>query len=476
MSDDDDGTPFSRQQLAALRACRTFAATLSVLGSGLIICHVVWRRKRQGGSNSAPKNRLLVGLSASDLLFSLENALLAPTVYPVLQPGPLCSFDGFVHTAGNMAAYYNASLAFYFLAVIRWNMSDQAFERRFEIFCHLVPLAVGLTAASTAVGLDLYNPKSTGMGCWIEDYPLGCTTATDHDDDGAGECRGDATLMKVYPHVAQTFPMLVALAVMTTCNVLIFRFVRRLEQRNVSYVFGHNHNRTTTSSSTTANPDDGQRSSPGRMSLVWVQSLRRSTLGNDDDPNDNNPPENATADTPSNMYAKSRKIAVQSYFYIAAFFITYLPGVCFLIAGAILGQGQDDERLFPLQVISSLLFPAQGFWNALVYLRPQYLAWREASQGRWHALVLAVKLVPPPSPKQRRRTIVHQQQQQQHPHQGQTSDEMAEGPPVNDSTAVESGNIPPQRKDPTERTAVVRLTNNHQVDINDDEMEGLDPA
>lgn len=380
---------FSDSQVLSFRICRGFAASLSVLGSSLIIIHVLILSKKK--DQRKPKHRLLLGLSLTDFVFSLQNALFCVGVYPLNSPGTLCSLDGWIHTCSNMAAYYNASLSVFFWAVIRRNVSDADFARSYEWACHAVPLGVGLTAASTAVGLDLYNPKSSGMGCWFEDYPMGCS---DNNENIDIDCRGDATLLAVYPHVAQTIPMLTALIVMMVCNLQIYRFVRSLERRNAAYAFA-------TQSSASATTSSRRRTK--RWSLL--SSLTRSTAAatSSEQPNPNIP----------DVYQRSRKIATQSYFYVGAYFISYSPGVMYFIVTAVRPNIEQGDDLFPLMIVSSLLFPAQGFWNMLVYLRPQYVAWRTAeiyntnggsgSIGRWYALQQAIRMVPPPAEEGRRR-------------------------------------------------------------------------
>lgn len=67
-----------------------------------------------------------------------------------------------------------------------------------------------------------------------------------------------------------------------------------------------------------------------------------------------------------------RAVATQAFFYVAAFMTTYLPaGIVRILAGWGF-TAEDEGRIFPLLLIQSLLLPAQGFFNVLVYIRPSF--------------------------------------------------------------------------------------------------------
>jgi hypothetical protein len=61
-----------------------------------------------------------------------------------------------------------------------------------------------------------------------------------------------------------------------------------------------------------------------------------------------------------------------------------------------------NGNYFALQAINFFFYPAQGFMNALVYLRPNYLRWREAGDNRLQAIQHALFSLQAP-PRRRRR-------------------------------------------------------------------------
>jgi hypothetical protein len=76
-------------------------------------------------------------------------------------------------------------------------------------------------------------------------------------------------------------------------------------------------------------------------------------------------------------------MAVQSFCYVGAFLMSYGWG---LVNFALLSASGGNGNYFALQVINFFFYPAQGFLNALVYLRPNYLRWREAGDSRLVAI------------------------------------------------------------------------------------------
>lgn len=75
-----------------------------------------------------------------------------------------------------------------------------------------------------------------------------------------------------------------------------------------------------------------------------------------------------TSETTKSLHRrkKSRELANQSMFYVAVFYIVWIPGTI----NRILNQ-MDKSSPFTIVLLHSLLTPLQGFLNALVYHRPK---------------------------------------------------------------------------------------------------------
>jgi len=80
-----------------------------------------------------------------------------------------------------------------------------------------------------------------------------------------------------------------------------------------------------------------------------------------------------------------RTVAFQNFLYVAVMINTVLWVL--LADVAIYVGGLPESFFFPLYILYCVSFPAQGFWNFLVYIRTQYLYLRRRQQlGRWQAL------------------------------------------------------------------------------------------
>jgi hypothetical protein len=108
-------------------------------------------------------NRLVLGLATTDLLYSLHLTIFAVTIRTQdRQPGPACSYEGFVHTALVLPSiYYNGFLSIYFVLTICESKRDvvQRIEPCAHVFCLGLPILVGL------IGCRAWNVRSWKSRC-----------------------------------------------------------------------------------------------------------------------------------------------------------------------------------------------------------------------------------------------------------------------------------------------------------------------
>ncbi len=76
--------------------------------------------------------------------------------------------------------------------------------------------------------------------------------------------------------------------------------------------------------------------------------------------------------------AKSRKIAVQGLLYVGAFYITWMFPTVSRITELV-----AKKNYFPIQFLDTFLIPLQGFFNFMIYIRPNYLKYRRQGEGFW---------------------------------------------------------------------------------------------
>lgn len=71
------------------------------------------------------------------------------------------------------------------------------------------------------------------------------------------------------------------------------------------------------------------------------------------------------------------KLANQSMFYVACFYITWVP--------ATINRVYEEVGVpspFPIVLMHAIFAPGQGFLNFLVYVRPKYIRYREEKRKR----------------------------------------------------------------------------------------------
>lgn len=71
-----------------------------------------------------------------------------------------------------------------------------------------------------------------------------------------------------------------------------------------------------------------------------------------------------------------REVATQSFLYVAAFFVTYLPGVSLRILESFGFRPADEDKVYFLVVVAHICLPLIGFFNLMIYIRPRYLRTR----------------------------------------------------------------------------------------------------
>eukprot|EP00573_Skeletonema_grethae_P007599 CAMPEP_0201710586 /NCGR_PEP_ID=MMETSP0578-20130828/58706_1 /ASSEMBLY_ACC=CAM_ASM_000663 /TAXON_ID=267565 /ORGANISM="Skeletonema grethea, Strain CCMP 1804" /LENGTH=735 /DNA_ID=CAMNT_0048199617 /DNA_START=286 /DNA_END=2493 /DNA_ORIENTATION=+ len=319
--DDKEDTGFfntyfqDKYKSKALAIIPKVTGMISFLSSLLLASYILSSKKRR----SSVFGRIMVGLSISDLFSS---AMMFLSTWPMPKPKleenrfwlPLyaagttetCSAQGFFLQLGLCTAtfYQTTLLLYYFLTIVMERRESQI--KKWEVFFHLVPCAVGLGTSIAGLVLKLYNPISRGSVCWISEFPAYCSKSLKDCE------RGDNAITYqwgfLYGFVCVTFLWLII--AMTT----IFCKVRGVEKKSRQY-------------------------------------SHSSSSGN------------------------SREVVMQALFFCVAYLIPWIwapiqAGVD--TADLIFTHPNADDLVIALSIANAVLFPLQGFFNFLVYLRPRY--------------------------------------------------------------------------------------------------------
>ena len=413
-------SPPTHSQQVALALTPKITGFLSLLGSSYIIYDAF--RKLQNGKRKdmAIYHRILIGLSIFDLLASIAYFMStwpmpSDTRYTVWATGTdaTCSAAGFFVQGTSVAVIYSASLSTYYLLKIRYGMA-QTQLLRIEPILHLVPITFGISTMVTGLAMDLYHPGA--FDCYIH-VPQ--------------ECRGPPgmTLPEecgMYHSIHWYFdlgPRILGIIVITINMLLIYNGIKRQETATKRFSVMHRFSSIVSSTIVTADSSEVderkqrkdttfQMSSLSSLEIVDREQNGSSISGRADQGKDrgdgaigankgsasfgnidftidagkeNKPPPRCRTDSATTIKNRgnnpriippSVRMARQSFLFVGAFYITYLPPFIPRLRDALIGMERGPPPFWMVFLISFFL-PLQGFWNMLIYLRPRYMLKRE---------------------------------------------------------------------------------------------------
>lgn len=66
-------------------------------------------------------------------------------------------------------------------------------------------------------------------------------------------------------------------------------------------------------------------------------------------------------------------VAIQGFLYVLVFFVLQTPTFILRVLESQNGTYPEDEaKIFPILLLQNILWPMQGFFNLLIYIRPSY--------------------------------------------------------------------------------------------------------
>ena len=192
----DETWILSDNQERTLAFLNIATALLSTTGSSLIFYHILrnylsWhgdgsentsttsrRRRRREQDNEhhrlSPYERIVLALSASDILFSLSfiggvfltPADTSPRVYAIGND-QTCAFLGVMSQLGTSTILYNGMLSTYYFCTVRLGMKREVFERRIERWMHAGIVSFAVVTASVGLVLRKYEEIGESIPSFI---------------------------------------------------------------------------------------------------------------------------------------------------------------------------------------------------------------------------------------------------------------------------------------------------------------------
>jgi hypothetical protein len=359
----------SDTQFNTLKWTYASSAILSVTGSAIIMWHARHKLKK-------PYHRILFMLSTTDLISSLSLAIMPPAFFsPNQKPSAIFSLDGFIVVSMNYSsAWYNASLSAYFLLTIKYSYSERKIAQKVEPFIHGVSLIYPITSAIIGLVLQMYNPSTGNVGCWMNAYPENC------EWDADIECeRGEGAYL--FSLFAAIIPLVLVWIALIANNVAIYCFVRQLEARSSQYTFVSRNLPTTRSQpryvGSSDEPFESDFTAAPNSNSGVTDTQRLATITASLTPTRTTRPTSIVRPQNQETFIKTRQIAVQSFFYVFAYLMVFIFAFFLFILESIDPVGFESGNYFPLQVLGAMFFPLQGLFDALIYLRPRYYRFRK---------------------------------------------------------------------------------------------------
>lgn len=297
------------------------SGSLSIIGSSLIIYIIL-----TGGPEQRARvhNRLLLCLSAFDIVYSLGWSL---STLPVPRDSictngafgnhGTCVLQGLMLNFGIAVPHYNVALCLYFIAVIRYNATEDTLKK-FEPFMHVFGIFSCAATSIFFLATDKFNSRQ-GF-CWIEDRCRFSDGTCRHEWESH---KGSSQLYSlVYVLYTSLLFIIVVLAML-----LLFWTVWDQERTMKRYQFNGRDRRSST------------------------RSRSRSSTSSD--------------------------TAKQASLYVFAFFVSHSTAIvsCILDIAAGGAAGSDDNHYnnsVVVPILLSIFQPLQGFMNFLTFLRPRY--------------------------------------------------------------------------------------------------------
>ena len=160
-----------RNESRAISIIRCVNGSISALASAAIIWHILHTYKRL----STSYHRLIFCLCASDIISSMAhvlNATMIPKEMNYFIPfargnTASCDFQGSLFIIGyGVSGWYNCSICFYYLAIVRYNKNDEFIRTKLEPWFHIVPILMAITFVVLLQSIEAFN-TSTHIGCFI---------------------------------------------------------------------------------------------------------------------------------------------------------------------------------------------------------------------------------------------------------------------------------------------------------------------
>jgi hypothetical protein len=265
------------------------------------------------------------------LALSIVDFLFSTGLFVYNWPAPdsgWCTANGFlILLTGTSQAMLNAGVCVYYLLFVYFAWSEEKILRYQRVMI-IFPIIWGLITAILPLAQGMINPSPSSGSCNTNPTPAGCT---------GSECTPDEYYYLLYRFVFVQIPRWISFGVGVISMCCVYYKVSKDE-----------------------------REQGGQAPAGWLWFVQHEE-GQD-----------------TSRTIRSRRMARQAFWYLLNFFLTYVGGTAWSIVLAFGGTVP-----FGLTVFTDIFRPWQGFWNAIIYVRPRYMRNREKypDMSIWQAIM-----------------------------------------------------------------------------------------
>jgi hypothetical protein len=330
----------------------------------------------------------MLGLSAADIMTSTSIIVASIFLRPYHEPSAVCTVEGFLVTLGFSGPFYNAAISLYFLITICSSRKEKRISWQTEFILHLIAVGFPLVSALVGVPLQVFNPESTDIGCWAIEHPVGCT-----GDDCIRGARAE-----IYGLFVGVLPFSLVFLFLIGSNAAIYWHVRRLVQKTLRFTNPVTEKAPATVVNTPSSGDFDEQQQSGTSQMEQQSAPSQPEQQRRPSQPDESLLFRGANKRPNQSVSKTRMVATQSTLYVGAFMICFIWTFILALVETVDPDGFQSRKYFFFNVLQALFYPSQGFFNAFVFCRPNYMRIRATAAGqelsRWQCMKLA--MFPPP--------------------------------------------------------------------------------
>ena len=344
---------------------RSVSAIVSVIASSLLI----WMIMRSKERLTTTYNRLIFGMSISDILLSLSwvsfNAV-APSemsymIWNARGNQGTCDAKGFLTTVGAVSGVlYICSLNIYYLAKVKYNKGGQYISSKIEPFLHGVPIVIALIYSITMLGRHNYNSDLASGNCTampVHDPPHCAGYEDGQVPEGFEIPCGRGSGGENFYSLSKLIVLFIPPIVVSISLGMIFSFVHKQEKRTRRYGAGAVNNSTQHTANSAAG---GENSTSNKISINSIVSFMKTSFG-----------KKSSRSNSNQEYTMSRAVFHRALAYSAAYFLTWgwaILSVILKLAGV-----WNPRAPIVYDYFGNIFNPLQGFFNLLIFMHPNVM-------------------------------------------------------------------------------------------------------